>query len=185
MNDLKHYGVLGMHWGHRRAPKGTHEDKVNILNSKIRKTRREGEDKRWYKQVSVSRNAIIKIQAMERKKYAEIDNAKGSIISKAIKKYKAWNKFGDKAFLKVVETEDRYVKKEKEIKSKRRTALVKKENEIMARWGKDVESNLARIRKLSFPRNVTEALKMDKDLSRKYTEELLRAELEVERELAS
>jgi hypothetical protein len=173
-----------MHWGVRRAAKGSAGEKRNQTLAEIKKVQQRGKEKRSLEADKFFEKKLDNILALSEKKVSEINASSSPKIVKFLKKLKLDNKDGD-AIIKAVHETDKFQSDRAKAFSKEKKAKLKAaEDRIFDKYDKIADQIFKeKIDKLPFPRSMIESVKEDRKLNDKMMKELLDAELAIEKEL--
>lgn len=182
--ELKHYGVIGMHWGVRRAAKGSAGEKRNRTLAEISKVKKAGGEKRWDSAEKEFENRVNKILADSKVKEAAIKASNSPGVVKFLKKLKLDHADGGQIIKAVNDTDKLYSDREKAFSKERKAKLKAAEDRIFDKYQKEADKIFEeKINKLPFPKDLFESVKADKELNNRMIQELLDEELKIEKEL--
>lgn len=183
-NNIKHYGIIGMHWGVRRAAEGSHGERVNRTLAKIKSIRTAGENKRWDRMGEAIKVEESNLNSLRNKKLSEIDASPSPRIKKFIDKKKYEDKHLNLSIDAIDRIETQHISKSDAIRKARKSKLAAAEKKIMDEWEKEADFLYeTKVKTLRFPKDIVMSLRLDNDLRKKYVEKLLEEELKIEEEI--
>lgn len=182
--SLQHYGVIGMHWGVRSAAKGSSGEKRNQTLADIKKVKSAGGEKRLQDSEKLFENKINSILKESEKKVSEINSSSAPRAIKFLQKLKLDHDDGGQIIKAVTDTDKVYSDREKAFSKERKAKLKEAENTIFDKYQKMADKIFTeKIDKMPFPASLIESIKLDKDLDSKMIQELLDAELAIEKKV--
>lgn len=182
--ELKHYGVVGMRWGVRNAPKGSAGAKRNSLNSKIRAAKREGRRAEIDEWSAKTTKLYRKAEDLENKKVDEMKATTKGPIKRFFKRMKILDKSFDDVVNAEIKLENALNKKYGDLNQKRKLAKMTADKKIKAEWQAEADKMFVKIssQKLGFKAELKAVLEADKKLDNKYITKLLQEELRIEQD---
>jgi hypothetical protein len=178
VSELKHVGILGMKWGHRKTrDASTHQGRSNILSDQIKAKKRARIDDFFKKEDAAIASMKLKVETMKNKKMDEIDNSKSGEVVKWIKRG-VWkdhfNTVEQNMFFKVG---DSLAKSERKIERDASLAKKKAESDLYKKIHEEAKKKRAEFYKLPFPQGLVSNMKYNREIEEKMVEDLLKIEL--------
>lgn len=182
--DLKHYGVIGMHWGVRNAARGSSGAKRNSLNAKIKKTRASGNKAATDEYIRKSDKLYKKAETIEKMKVKQMESSTKSSLGRAFKRMRILDRSFTDTMNAQAKFEDAYFAKYGKLNKQRKAAKKTADKKIMSQWQKEADKMYKDIsaKKLGFVKELKTVLAADKKLNDKYVTKLLEAELKIEQD---
>jgi len=182
--DLKHYGVIGMHWGVRNAARGSAGAKRNSLNAKIRRTKETGRRASTEEFYQKANKLYKKAESIEKMKVKQMEASTKGSLARAFKRSRILDQSFTDTVNAQIKFEDAYNAKYGKLNKQRKSAKKTADKKIMAEWQKEADKMYKDIsaKKLGFVNELKTVLAADKKLNDKYVTKLLEAELKIEQD---
>lgn len=181
MSSIKHVGVLGMKWGRRKNPQQSeHKSRVKSLKKRISEADLKNFNRASKIITKKEKEMNDNLDRLQAKKLSEIDNSKSmgavrKFLAKAAVKYDISTRRDDI----VGQLEDKY---HFSPDAKRSKARNKAEIEIIANADKEMDRLITELskKKLPFLQDIKEVARIEREVTNKMREDILKSALEIE-----
>lgn len=181
--ELKHYGIMGMKWGRRKAVSvggSGHKARVKALSAQI-KAKKKARSDASFKELSEHETRLIRSMAkVEKRRMKEIDASPGNKVTKFFKKMRESDMLFTKTINEAAKFEDNFYGKQRQIRKKNKKNRSAAEKQAIKDYEKKMDQRAKEIsaKKPGFFEELKLLARADREESEALVERLLEIELE-------